>query len=100
MDHCGARTRRADDGVAVRVFKDLNEPLSQTAGFPAISRVEGGLTTTGLTLVENDFAPGLTQHGNGTGADRRPQLVNQTSNEEGDPHIISEPGAVATGSMI
>ena len=56
LDHCNARTGRADDRLGVCLFKDLNKPLGKLFGFVPIASIKCGLSAACLALIKNEFA--------------------------------------------
>ena len=65
-----------------RLFENLDEALRQSPRLRAVAGVEGGLAAARLPLVEDDLAARAPQDLDRARADRRPQLVNQTGDEE------------------
>jgi hypothetical protein len=68
----------------------LNKPFRDVARFVAIACIKGRLGTTGLPVIELNFAPHSSQHFDATGPNTAPELVDETGYEEGNAHEGSE----------
>ena len=81
MHHCRAGTGRTHDRIGFRLFEDFDEAPRQPAGLSPVARIKGRLAAASLALIEFDFAAGAPQNLDRTGADRRPQLIDETGDE-------------------
>lgn len=86
MNHGAARAGRADDRISGAFFKDADELFGDLSRFVSVTGVERRLTAAGLAGVEFDFTSGSPQDFYSAGADRWPELVDETRYEKGYAH--------------
>src|ERR1043165_2648151 len=84
--HRRARSRWGNNRLRIALFVNLDKTLCDLARFFQVTRIESGLRTTRLSLIELHLTPDPPQHRHATHTNARPQLIDQTRYEQANLH--------------
>jgi hypothetical protein len=88
LDHCRARSGRADDRIHIRVLKDLDKSSGKLSCFAMVAGIERRLAATRLALVKNNLATRTSQDFDRARANVRTKLIDKTGDKKRNLHGV------------
>src|SRR4030095_3186285 len=86
LDHCRARSGRADDRICIRVLKDLDKSPGKLSCFTTVAGIECRLAAPRLALVKNNLATCTSQDFDCARANVRTKLIDKTGDKKSNLH--------------